>query len=191
MNPVAEKCPRCGRSTRMEKDEVLAYCPSCKSLHEPGERSSVDVEIAKYAHVSDGEKVYIPFWRFFCNFRISGGGEMHRNVSNFIKDGNAGKIFVYVPAAELGPRQMLEAGGYMTANNPSYSTTFSFNDTEHLKCSKGSGAAKVEVGYYFLAAETSEGRNDDMSSGFDIEPVHEKLVFLPYYREGEMLTPAV
>ena len=192
MNPVAEKCPRCGRSTKMENGEILAYCSSCKSLHEPGERANVDVEIAKYGNVSEGARVYIPFWRFFCTFRLDGDiSESHRNVRNFIKDGNEGKIFIYVPAAELDTKETLEAGAFMTAMNPSYETTFSFNDTEHMKCVKGSEIAKSEIQYYFLAAETSKGREDDMLVGFNVEPAHEKLVFLPYYRKAEGLTPAV
>lgn len=192
MNPMAEKCPRCGRNTKMERNEVLAYCSSCKSLHEPGDRSSVDIEIAKFASVKDGERIYIPFWRFFCTFSISAGqSESHKNVNDFIKDGNEGKIFVYVPAAELQPKQLLEAGAYMTAMNPSYPTTFSFNDATHLICVKSSSAAKAEVRYYFLAAETSQGRLDDINEGFKVETAHEKLVFLPYYRTGEEITPAV
>lgn len=192
MNPVAEKCPRCGRNTKMERGEVLAYCSTCKSLHEPGEKGNVDVEIAKFGSVKDGERVYVPFWRFFCGFSIRGNvSEGHKNVMNFIKDGNEGKIFVYVPAAEMSPKQMLEAGAYMTAMNPSYSTTFSFNDTEHMRCSKSSHSARAEVQYYFLAAETADGRADNIENGFEVEPTHEKLVFLPYYRGGEELMPAV
>ncbi len=192
MNPIAEKCPRCGRNTKMEKGEVLAYCSSCKSLHEPGERGNVDVEIAKFGNVKDGERVYIPFWRFFCTFAIpSNDVESHRNVRNFVKEGNEGKIFIYVPAADIGAKEMLEAGAYMTAINPSYSTTFSFNDTDHLNCVKSSSSAMSEVQYYFLAAETSQGREDDVKNGFTVEPAHEKLVFLPYYRSGEGLIAAV
>ena len=176
----------------MEKDEVLAYCPNCKSLHEPGEKSNVDVEIAKFSNVRDGERVYIPFWRFFCNFKVpSLDDDKHKNVKNFIKDGSEGKIFVYIPAADLGPKAALETGAYMTAVNPSYSTTFSFNDALHLNCVKSSASARPEVPFYFLAAETSQGRDDDVAGGFSVEPAHEKLVFLPYYRSEEELTPAL
>ncbi len=176
----------------MEKDEVLAYCPNCKSLHEPGEKSNVDVEIAKFGNVRDGERVYIPFWRFFCNFKVpSLDDDKHKNVKNFIKDGSEGKIFVYIPAADLGPKAALETGAYMTAVNPSYSTTFSFNDALHLNCVKSSASARPEVPFYFLAAETSQGRDDDVAGGFSVEPAHEKLVFLPYYRSEEELTPAL
>lgn len=176
----------------MEKGEVLAYCASCKSLHEPGEQANVDVEIAKFGSVRDGDRFYLPFWRFFCNFTLNGDlSDSHKNVRNFIKEGKEGKIFVYVPAAELDAKEKLEAGAYMTANNPSYATTFSFSDVEHLKCVRNSSSARVEVAYYFLAAETSQGRTDDMQQGFSVEAAHEKLVFLPYYRAADELIPAV
>lgn len=192
MNPVEEKCPRCGRGTKMERDEVLAYCSSCKSIHEPGERSNVDVEIAKFGNVNEGERIYVPFWRFFCNFSVpETRSDNHKNVKNFVKEGNQGRIFVYVPAADLTADKMLEAGAYLTAVNPSYSTTFSFSDAEHLKCAKSSENARNEVEYYFLSAETAQGRSDDLQNGYGVEPTHEKLVFIPYYRTEDRFTPAV
>ncbi|MBX8631159.1 MAG: hypothetical protein KIY12_05450 [Thermoplasmata archaeon] len=192
MNPVAERCPRCGKSTKVEKGEILAYCSSCKSLHEIGEKSVVDVEIAKFSSVKEGRRVYIPFWRFFSTFDLPSSDEtVHKNLREFIKEGNGGRMFVYVPAAELGQGEALTIGARMTAYNPVYSTTFSFNDVEHLKCCRTSSDARSEVEYYFLAAETSEGRREDLLNGFRVEPSHEKMVFLPFYRSDSELIPAV
>ncbi|MBX8637319.1 MAG: hypothetical protein KIY11_03030 [Thermoplasmata archaeon] len=192
MNPVAERCPRCGKNTKAEKGEVIAYCSSCKSLHEIGDRSVIDVEIAKFGNVSDGHRIYVPFWRFFCTFSLPGAEtEMHRNMKEFVKDGNDGKVFVYVPAAELGPQELLKMGAYMTACNPVYSTTFSFGDVEHLKCTHLSDDARGDIEYYFMAAETADGRKDDLRNGFTIDASHEKLVFLPFYQSGNQFNPAV
>ncbi len=192
MNPVSERCPRCGKSTKLERGEILAYCSSCKSLHEIGEKSVVDVEIAKFGNVTEGKRVYIPFWRFFCSFNLDdAGNEAHGNLRNFIKEGNGGRMFVYVPSADLNPRDLIEMGAHMTAYNPVYSTTFSFNDIEHLRCTRNSSDARGDIEYYFLAAETSEGRKEDIRNGFSIDSTHEKMVFLPFYHNGDEFIPAI
>ena len=192
MNPVAERCPRCGKKTNAEKGEVIAYCSTCKSLHEIGDRSVVDVEIAKFGNVKDGHRIYVPLWRFFCAFSLPGAdAEMHRNMKEFVKEGNTGNVFVYVPAAELEPQELLKMGAYMTACNPVYSTTFSFGDVEHMKCIRLSDDARSDIEYYFMAAETSDGRRGDLENGFTIDASHEKLVFVPFYQTGNQFSPAV
>jgi hypothetical protein len=192
LNPVAERCPRCGKNTKAEKAEVLAYCSPCKSLHEIGEKSVVDVEIAKFGNVKDGHRVYVPFWRFFCTFSLPGAeAEAHKNLKEFVKDGNDGKVFVYVPAADLDPQELLTMGAYMTACNPVYSTTFSFGDVEHLRCTRMSGDARSDIEYYFMAAETAEGRLEDLKNSFTVDASHEKLVFLPFYQSENRFNPAV
>jgi len=190
MNPVSERCPRCGKTCVMESGESLAYCRSCKSLHEPGERGNVDVEIAKFSIVAEGERVYVPFWRYFCSFKVSGNVE-HKNIINFLTDENSGRMFVYVPSADIGPKNALELGAYMTAMSPSYSTAVSFGDVKRLLCTKLSSTARREVEYYFLAAETAEGRVADLRDGFSVEPSTEKLVYIPCYRSGDAFRPAV
>ncbi|MEM3852430.1 MAG: hypothetical protein QXP70_05460 [Methanomassiliicoccales archaeon] len=191
MNLIVERCPRCGKVSKLEKGEVVAYCPSCKSLHEPGKSSNVDVEIGKFSIVSDGERCYLPFWRFFCDFSVNSTGPEHRNVQNFIHNESSGRLFVYVPAADITPIQALQTGAYLTANSPSYSTTAGFGDVKRLVCAKGSDTARDEVDFYFLSAETSEGRASDLTGGFSVTPTAEKLVFIPFYRKGDGLTPGV
>lgn len=191
MNPVVDRCPRCGRPSTMEKDEALSYCSTCRSVHEPGEQGITDVEIGKFGIAAEGERVYVPFWRFFCDFNLNARTAAHRNVSEFLKEGSSGRIFVYVPAAILDSHKALELGAYLTANSPSYATATSFGDVRRLQCSRNSRVARNEVSFYFLAAEDAESRAEDLSSGFSIQPTTEKLVFVPCYRNGQDLRPAV
>jgi len=195
MNVIQVKCPSCNSPIYMKQKDNLFYCEKCNVMHiRDGGVEKIDFEVGEFNPSAQGEKVYVPFWRVYASFVIRSKtveGGMTFKLAQWIKGGtDSGNMFIYMPASELDAANFKRLAIQLTTSNPRYKTRLNFGGFPRLPTvlSKKEAAEMAD-----FVVVTMEGEQPGVLQTLDytLTVNDTKMVYLPFIRSGQGLTPAL
>jgi hypothetical protein len=194
MKVVQVKCPSCQTPIRMKQKDILYYCDNCRTIHiRDGGITVVDYEIADFRPGAGADRVYVPFWRLYCNFTIRSsqveGGTMFR-LSNWVKggQGNSGSLFVFVPAADFDPPTFKRLATTLTASPPRYASRLDFGGVPRLPAAISRPEA-FEMADFVVVTLEAEKPGILQSLDYTLTVNDARLVYMPFVSTPQGLMP--
>ena len=187
-------CPGCKNPMYGKDHDNVFLCPNCGTLHSrDGQVTVIEYEAGAFTKASDGEKIYLPFWRLGADFRINrekveGGGLS--KLANFISgtNTNAGRLDMFLPAYVVEPARFKDTAERMTLSTPKYTPEKLDPSVMREPCAVEAGMVDQMADFVFVTIEADKpGTLQQLD--YDLMVTSRKLVYLPYYKKGNDLVP--
>jgi hypothetical protein len=186
------KCPACNNLIFSKVIDSVIICPQCGTLQaRDGTVSIVDYEAGAFTKTSDGEKVYLPFWKLVVNFNITQEkvhGGLLSKIAGAISGDNKELIPMMLPAFDLEPLKFKELAKGLTMKAPGYTAAPLEPDVRRETCSVTIDMTDEMADFLFVTIE-AEKPGVLQSLTYDLKVLTKKLVYLPYYKKGNDLVP--
>ncbi|MDH7508637.1 MAG: hypothetical protein QHH00_04470 [Methanomassiliicoccales archaeon] len=186
MKIVQIKCPSCGTPIRMKNKERIFLCDNCKMMHTRNHGiESIDYEIADFAPGTAGERMYMPFWRLYCDFSIRSKnverGSFFR-LSQWIKgDRDSGMLFVFIPAFDVSLEDFKILSTRLTLNPPHYHTTMNFGGVPRMPVLLTKEEAQ-ELADFVVVTIEAEKPGVLQYLDYSLIVKDEKIIYLPFIK---------
>ena len=178
MNLVPLKCPQCGGQIHAKSRDMILICEDCGSAVAVKSEGSVGVrhKIFAFDFEAQGQRVYMPFWKFTVDITIYSeiniGGEGSSTM--------AGRHDLYVCASDIPAHIAKQWNQMLTYNPPKANEVRDFGTASRLPavmdiedCAKGAE-------FLFLAHELEKaGVLQDISYEFRI--ISSEVLYIPFY----------
>lgn len=182
---VPLKCKKCGSLLNADTRDVVYYCGNCDSgfelINEKDELVPVNIDFAIPNKKMDTEKIYLPFWVFDANIKIS-SRDAAGSITGFImnifgaENKSAGKF--YVPAFETSLENIRKLGLEFTKSQPEFDV---IKKGKLNGCSCSSKDAEKIADFIFLSIEA--GKSDMLKSiTYSLGLSSPKVIALPFYK---------
>lgn len=185
-------CPGC-RNPIYSKDDDTVFLCQCGTLHSrDGKVRVIEYDVGAFTRNGDGEKVYLPFWKLRVNFDIRHsdvvGGTFSR-IASFLQGNNgAGSIDVILPAFDMNPVRYKEVAKEMTLNSPHYTPSRLDPSISRQRCDMTVDMADNMADFLFVTIE-AEKPGVLQRLDYDLHVESKRLLYLPYYRNGNDIQP--
>lgn len=195
MKVAQVKCPRCGKPSFSKFKDTVVYCDECRTMHLRTEGGPIilEYEIAEFQKELPLKKFHMPFWRLFSNVTIFSeqvtGGWASRLMNAASGGGRGGSMFIFVPAIELAPDVFKRMAQDLTVNPPQYRGTERFG-FERLAVALDEEAARKLADFLILTFE-AEKPGVMQNIQYQVEVQHTKLIYLPFYQDGQNWQPGL
>jgi len=196
MKVVQVKCPKCNTPIMQKQRDMLFYCPNCGVMHvRDGGIEVIDYEIADFAKGTQGDRVFVPFWRLYCNFSISqqssSGGALYK-LSNWIKDtaNNAGDLFVWVLAADFDQATFKRYSTMFTAVPPRYASRMEFGNVPRLPAAVRKEEA-VKLADFVVVTMEAEKPGILQELQYSLQVKDARIVYLAFVSGSSGLVPSM
>lgn len=194
MNVIQVKCPSCNSPLYMKQKDNLFYCERCNVMHvRDGGVEKVDFEVGEFNPGAQGEKVYAPFWRVYASFIIRSksveGGSLFK-LSQWLKGANdSGNLFIYIPAWDQDVASFRRFATLLTTGNPRYKTRLNFGGLPRIPTALSKKEA-AELADFVVVTMEAEQPGVLQRLDYTLTVNDTKMVYLPFVRSGQVLTPA-
>ena len=193
MRVIQVKCPQCDSPLTMKQKDKVFYCASCGTMHvRNGGVEKLDYEIAEFSPNAQGEKVFMPFWRVYASLVVRSknveGGTFFK-IANFLKGGDSGNMFIYIPAADLNTNDFRRIATQFTSNPPRYSTRLKFGNEVRIPAAISKQEA-AELADFVIVTMEAEQPGVLQRLDYSLTINDTKLVYLPFVRNagGQLLS---
>lgn len=186
-------CPGCGIPMYGKNTDTVFLCPGCGTLHSrDGKVAVVEYEAGEFARPSDGERIYMPFWKLGVDFSINGqqvADSLVATLAGLLGPGaSAGRIEMFLPAFETGPARYRELAERLTRSPPAYAPGRLDPSVRREPCAVSAEMADGMADFLFVTLEAQKpGTLQRLDYGLQV--TSRKLVYLPYYMKGDDLVP--
>ena len=188
MRVIQVKCPQCNSPLTMKQKDKLFYCAQCSTMHvRNGGVEKLDYEIAEFGPNAQGEKVFMPFWRVYASLIVRSknveGGTLFK-IANFLKGGDSGSMFIYIPAADLNTGDFRRMAVQFTSNPPRYSTRLKFGNEARIPAAISKQEA-AELADFVVVTMEAEQPGVLQRLDYTLTVNDTKLVYLPFVRNAQ------
>ncbi|MBC7107513.1 MAG: hypothetical protein H5T41_01775 [Methanomassiliicoccales archaeon] len=186
MKIVQVKCPSCGTPIRMKNKESVFLCDNCGMMHTRNHGiERIDYEIAEFASGGAGERMYMPFWRLYCDFSIRSknveGGSFFR-LAQWIKgDRDSGALFVFIPAFDISLEDFKILSTRLTLNPPHYRTTMNFGGVARIPVLLTKEEAR-ELADFVVVTIEAEKPGVLQYLDYSLSVKDERIIYLPFVK---------
>jgi hypothetical protein len=189
---VPVTCPGCKNPVYGKDVDNVILCSRCGTLQaRNGSVSVVEYEAGAFTKASDGEKLYLPFWKLGVAYDIKmedvRGGLLGKLAGTAAKTG-AGGVVMMLPAFELEPLKFKEIAKALTLQPPAY-TPGTLEPSVRREVCKVSLDMTDEMADFLFVTIEAEKPGILQQLAYDLKVTAKKLVFLPYYKKGNDLVP--
>jgi hypothetical protein len=172
----------------MKQKDKLFYCAQCSTMHvRNGGVEKLDYEIAEFGPNAQGEKVFMPFWRVYASLIVRSknveGGTLFK-IANFLKGGDSGSMFIYIPAADLNTGDFRRMAVQFTSNPPRYSTRLKFGNEARIPAAISKMEA-AELADFVVVTMEAEQPGVLQRLDYTLTVNDTKLVYLPFVRNAQ------
>jgi hypothetical protein len=186
-------CPGCKNPMYGKDDDMVFLCSNCGTLHaRDGKVTVIEYEAGAYAKQTDGDKVYLPFWKLGVDFHIKyqkvEGGAVSKFMGFLKGDSNAGHIDTFLPAFEMEPVRYKELAGRLTLSQPKYTPDRLEPSVKREPCKVDMDMIDDMADFLFVTIE-AERPGTMQQLDYDLKVTSRKLVYLPYYKKNNELVP--
>jgi len=184
MKIVQVKCPSCGTPIRMKNKEAIFLCDNCGMMHTRNHGiERIDYEIVEFSSSVANERMYMPFWRLYCDFSIRSknveGGSFFR-LSQWIKgDKNSGAFFVFIPAFDTSLENFKLLSIHLTLNPPHYRTTMNFGGVTRMPVLMTKEEAR-ELADFVVVTIEAEKPGVLQYLDYSLSVKDERIIYLPF-----------
>jgi hypothetical protein len=185
-------CPGCKSPVYGKDVDSVILCSRCGTLQaRNGTVSVVEYEAGAFTKASDGEKLYLPFWKLGVAYDIKTevvqGGLLGKLAGTAGKTG-AGGIVLMLPAFDLEPLKFKEIAKTLTLQPPAYTPGPIEPSVRRESCKVTLDMTDEMADFVFVTIE-AEKPGTLQNLVYDLKVNAKKLVFLPYFKKGNDLVP--
>lgn len=186
-------CPGCNNRIYGKAIDNVILCPGCQTLHmRNGVVSVLEYDAGAFTRQGDGERVYLPFWKLGVDFKVHRsrveGGSISRFMDFLSGGSGTGNVSMILPAFEMDGVRYKELAKKLTMEGANYSQARIDPSVKREICSISVDMVENMADFLFVTIE-AEKPGVLQQLDYDLRVTSKKLLYLPYYRNGNDLVP--